>query len=483
LTWSIGTSPEWIMISNNFGYLYADETTSIKIKALKQKLLPSTYSTSLIITTNNKQKITIPVTVQVPAIKSIETSKKNIVFDYFQNTYNVVLRNTGNTDFSWTSVYENYYTLSPSNGTLSKGDSTTIQISLKREILQTATYTSDIIFNAGNTTCTLSSSVKNFRETKKILPMKIIDAEFCRESNKIIAVSSNPHKLSIIDPVTNIIESIDLNMAPVCVAVNKANTKAVVAHNGRMSLIDLRTKSLVEEYILYCEPLDIMLSSSDWAYICPGYNGEAARQIHCLDLSTGKTTFSTQGVNYFSNMIYAKMDPTEKFIYGVSFNSFPSNLHKFDISNYVADYMYSSPYHGDYEMSNNLWISEDGDKILTKGKSVFQTGNNKNNDMLYIGALQNTASYYINYMVHSKIKNRVYAVTFTGNTAMEYDYSSLTVTNQYPLEDFIIQTTPTSGTVYNANGKYIFINSSGTDLYILTKPTNTEVWALQSFKL
>lgn len=481
LSWSANNLPHWLSISPNQSYLFSGESISVKVKANKQKLDPNTYSSSLVLFTTNMQTITIPVTAVVPAIYSIEANKKDIIFDYSQNDSEIVLKNTGNQSISWNSNFENYYNLTPANGSLSKGDSTKIRIALNRNNLQTGTYTSDIVFKTNNASCNLATSIKNFVETKKILDIKVTDAEFCKQTNKIITISTNPNALSIIDPVTNSIETVGLNLTPTCVSVNKMNTKAVVGHKGKISLIDLTTKKLEKEYDILCEPIDVLLSSSNWVYICPGYYGESNTKIHCLDLSTAKITFSTYKILYFSNMVYARLDPTEKYLYAVSYNSFPSDLHKFDISKGVADYLYDSPYHGDHEMSDNLWLSEDGAEIFTKGKSVFKTSTERNNDLIYIGNINNTNS--INYLFHSPKNDKVFVVNSSGNMASSYNYSTLTPSKEYPLESFLIQTTGTGATLYNSIGKYIFVNSQGTDIYVITKSASYDIWALQSFKV
>jgi len=481
LNWSVNALPDWLSISQKQGYLYDGENVSVKVKANKQKLDPNTYTSSLVFVTTNSQIIRIPVTVVVPTIYSIETNRNNIVFDYFQDNNEIILKNTGNQSISWSSNYENYYSLTPSNGSLSKGDSTKIRITLDRNNLQTNTYNSDIIFKANNTTSTLVTSIKNFTETKNVFNFKIIDAEFCKKTNKIITVSANPNILSIIDPLTNSIETINLNLTPTCLSINKLNTKAVVGHKGKMSLIDLTNKKLEKEYDILCEPLDILISSSDWVYICPGFYGESNTKVHCLDLSTGKTSLSTYKSLYFTNMIFARLDPTENYLYGISYNSFPSDLHKFDISKGVADYLYDSPYHGNYEMSDNLWLSEDGDKIFTKGNSVFKTSTSKVNDLIYIGNI--SSSYSINDLFHSKINDKFFVVNSYNNIAYSYNYSTLTPSNQYPLESFLVKTSASSGTLYNANGKFIYVNSSGTNIYVITKSSSNDVWALQSIKI
>jgi len=243
LNWSVNNLPDWLTISQNQGYLSGGDNISVKVKVNKQKLDPNTYKTSLVLLTNNFQTISIPVTAVVPNIYSFETTKNNIVFDYFQDVNEIILKNTGNQPISWSSTYENYYSLIPATGSLLKGDSTKVRITLNRKNLQTDLFASNIVFKANNTNFTLFSTVRNFTETKKVFNFKIIDAEFCKKTNKIITVSTNPNVLSIIDPLTNSIETVNLNLTPTCVSINKLNTQAVVGHKGKMSLIDLTIKN------------------------------------------------------------------------------------------------------------------------------------------------------------------------------------------------------------------------------------------------
>jgi chitinase len=81
-------------------------------------------------------------------------------------------------------------------------------------------------------------------------------------------------------------------------------------------------------------------------------------------------------------------------MYGADNGLSPSDIEKYDISSGVANLAYDSPYHGDYAMCGNLWISENGVHIYTACGNTFRSSSIQNQDMLYNGALQLRSSIY-----------------------------------------------------------------------------------------
>lgn len=481
LYWSSSNLPDFLSMYPVQGFLPSGMKANVKVTVKKHLLEPQVISTRLVFNTSNSQLFSIPVNVVVPAIFALETKTKSVIFDYFEQYKYIYLKNLGNQTINWSSKHENYFNLKPNSGTLLKGDSVKIAVDLNRKDLQSGNYNSDIVFSAQDKNISISSTVKHFAESKMHLSINVIDAEFCKKTNKIITISTNPNVLSIIDPITNTVESIALNLKPNCLAVNSTNSKAVVGHYGKVSIIDLTSKKLVKEYDVLCDVFDILLTTSDWVYACPGYYSHANRRLYCLNLNSGIIMLSTSFGMNVSYTINAKLDPTESFIYGVSYGVFPSNMHKLDIRNGVAEGLYSSPYHGEYEMSDDLWMPEDGNKIFTKGKSVFEMTQIKATDMNFISKIQN--SYNINYLSHSSVNNKVYLVNNINNVVFSYKYSDLSPSENYTLENFLIRSSDTSATLYNAIAKYVFVNAAGTKLYAITNIVNSSIWAIQTINL
>jgi hypothetical protein len=478
------SSSEWLKINYGYAELPANTNATFKVTVDKKSMTPGYYESSILLTSANKQTVVLPVTVRVPELISLQLNPSSITVGYFTNQLNVVLSNQGNVPVKWNAQYAGHFTLSPSSGILPVGENLQISVVIDRKKLKQGANPSSLIFVTDSASVSIPTTVNHFNETKMALQGALKDAAYCKTTGQLITISSFPHSLMIIDPDNYSSKSIPLNQAPICVAVNKNNTKAVVGHQGRISVIDLSTQQLEKEYITLCTPLDILISSTDWVYLFQGNYGISTRQIHCVNLATGKTSLSTSTSGaYFYNMIYADMDPTEKYIYGISYNSFPAHLHKFDISKGVADFLYSSVEHGIYEMGDRLWIDESGTKIFTEGKTVFKSSTELANDFNYLGTFQLSGSPYFNSMAHSAKLKKIVVVPLNLAVIVAFNEVSMNQIQQYPLESFLVESAPAATMIQPAYGQYIFINSAGTKLYTITKAANYEQWGLQTTEL
>jgi hypothetical protein len=122
-------------------------------------------------------------------------------------------------------------------------------------------------------------------------------------------------------------------------------------------------------------------------------------------------------------------------------------------------------------MNGDLWFSEDGDRIFTKGKTVLKTSENQANDMIYNGSLSCDGS--IKTLFHSKLSDKIFLVTQTdswtggvpASEVLVFNYSYLNYLESYPLEPFISQ----NNTLYNSEGNFVFANSAGTRIYVIVE--------------
>jgi hypothetical protein len=296
--------------------------------------------------------------------------------------------------------------------------------------------------------------------------------------------------LSIIDPDSRTIESININAEPKCLSVNKNGDHVVIGHNGLVTLLNLTTKSIEKECAISCEALDIILTTANWAYIFPVRDQWA--NIRCLNLTTTAETLQTGGSIYAGTV--GRLHPSEKWIYGADNNLSPSDIEKYSIENGTAVNLYDSPYHGDYPMSGNLWFSEDGDRIFTKGKTVLKTSTVQSSDMVYNGSLSCTDN--IKTLIHSKVNDKLFLVTQVGYywsdlvTASEvqvFNYTYLNYQYKYTLESFMVPSGQKGGKLYNSGGHYVFTNKAGTKLYTIVKAASgsglLNEWGIQNFDI
>ena len=104
----------------------------------------------------------------------------------------------------------------------------------------------------------------------------------------------------------------------------------------------------------------------------------------------------------------ARLKPGSTRIYGCTNNISPTDVETYDISNGTADYLYDSPYHGDYPMGGGIWFSESGDRLFTRDHTVLNTSMEQAQDMQYAGILSGDA--HIRSMDHSAEADRVYSI-------------------------------------------------------------------------
>jgi hypothetical protein len=174
----------------------------------------------------------------------------------------------------------------------------------------------------------------------------------------------------------------------------------------------------------------------------------------------------------------AKLHPGGTTVYGADNGLSPSDIEKYDISGGTAVYLYDSPYHGDYSMCGDLWMSDDGLRIFTRCGNVFRSSPNRYSsgttpeDMTYNGSLSDLSS--IMHLSHSSAAGKVavipeYAVQLAADTELQvYSYAYLVFENSITLPHFLVNSNH-----YAGHGRYVFYNSLGSKIYVILQADPT----------
>src|SRR5690606_17404486 len=109
---------------------------------------------------------------------------------------------------------------------------------------------------------------------------------------------------------------------------------------------------------------DMVFGNNGWAYAVP-LDGTHVK-VHCINLSD--ESYVEHSGYSIPNESKIKLHSSGNSIYLADNGVSPSDMDKLDITNDTAIYLYDSPYHGDYPINGDLWLSEDGKRIFTKGK-------------------------------------------------------------------------------------------------------------------
>lgn len=411
----------------------------------------------------------------VPESGLMTASNDSLLFNYFVDTRTTWLRNSGNTTFQWNAgANQSFLQISPTSGTLAVGDSVKLTIDvLRNSFANTNTYAAAIsVQNNKGESLDIPVAVRHFKEEKWLLTGHIVDAEYDRSSDKIIAVTESPNQLLRIDPATQTIQTVALNYVPTCVSVAPNGNFAAVGHNAAFSYVNLNTLSVQQAYAITTDALDIVFAPNNWVYVFP--RQDQWENIRCINLSTGNETLHT------GNSIYAgtraKLHPSGNYIYGANNGLSPSDFEKYGISGGTAQYLYDSPYHGDYAFSGDLWFADDGARIFARSRNVFKSSTLQSNDMTYNGALAGEGAVVT--LDHSTAANRIYTV-FTDNMffwdlkpdnqVRRYDAQFLAFQGTATLPDFLVPDGSGGGTTVISRGYFGFFNAAGNKFYVLAK--------------
>jgi chitinase len=236
------------------------------------------------------------------------------------------------------------------------------------------------------------------------LPYRVLDAEYSRALDRIVMVSEAPNRLSIYDPSSHGSVNVGLPRVPRNVSVSPDGHYAAVGHDALISYVDLRQGVLVKTLDLTADPADIVLAGNGKVYVAPARDQWV--QLHAVDIATN--------VEQLGSMFYAgmriKMHPNGQSLYGADRGLSPADIQKLNISVHPPASLYGSPYHGEYLMGGDLWLSEDGLRIFTACGNVFRASATQSQDMTYNGNLQGAGIGSIGHLSHSQAANKILVV-------------------------------------------------------------------------
>ena len=330
------------------------------------------------------------------------------------------------------------------------------------------TYELGLTVNDGFETSPMDSMLLNVQPIPFIplagLTYRVVDAEYSRQLDRIIMVSSGPNYLHIFNPVTGGDTSISLPLTPNCVSISPDGMFAAVGHNAWVSYINLGTATLVKTIPVTTDVFDVVLAGNGYIYAFP--RTDQWETIRCINISTEIETLHTG--NSIRAGTKAKLHPGGTSIYGADNGLSPSDIEKYSISTGTAQYLYDSPYHGNYSMAGNLWISDDGLRIFTRSGNVFRASNVQSEDMTYTGRLGNLFS--VQSLDHSSSAGKVIVIpekrsiygTHEDIELQIYDYDFLVFEHSLVFPSFIV-----GSASYQGHGRYVFFDSTGTNYFVI----------------
>jgi hypothetical protein len=292
-------------------------------------------------------------------------------------------------------------------------------------------------------------------------PFAIVDAEFSPSLNAIVAVSESPNQLHIYRPDTNQLVSVNLQVVPVCVGVSPDGNSAVVGHDAWISHVDLVNAALLQTIPVPTLVSDIVAGYDNWAYVFPGSGSFPG--IFSVNLVTDEQVESQSSIY---DRTIARLHPGGLSMYGADTVVSPADIEKYRITGGIAEVAYDSPYHGDYPMCGNLWISADGQRIYTACGNVFRASTASSQDMRYVGSFSKPVN--IEWAAHTQTGSNIAVLPYQASDSTqdgEIQYFTpdfLLYRGRAVLPRFVV-----GQDAWAARGRWVFFNAAGTKQYVI----------------
>jgi hypothetical protein len=220
----------------------------------------------------------------------------------------------------------------------------------------------------------------------------------------------------------------DFDFAPESIFFNAASKTLFIAHTvqehssyyweedqeGYISLLDATQKAITKTYKINTDPYDLVTTSQDKLIVTSG-SGQWT-DIFAYQASTGEQ-LGRSSIRQASKLA---IHPNENYVYTANTDVSPSDIEKFDISGSAITSIGDSPYHGDYRMSGNIWVSPDGDYLITRGGDLFYSS-----DMTFVNNIT-TVGNSIEKIAFDVTNNKMYSIESDG-MVKKYETGSFTL--------------------------------------------------------
>lgn len=276
----------------------------------------------------------------------------------------------------------------------------------------------------------------------------VVDAVYNAALDKIVIVGDDK-KLYLYSPASHDTEVVSLSYQGAAVSVLPDGSKAVVGHNGKISYIDLNTLQVEKVFAVSTDVFDLEISTNGYVYAMP--RTDQWERLRAINLANGEEV--QQSGNYVRAGTVIKMHPSQQYIYGADRGLSPSDIEKYDIRAGAPTYLYDSPYHGDYAMCGDLWMSQDGLRIFTRCGNVFRASEVREQDMQYNGNIKTDGG--ISTLSHHQ-DSIVYVDSGKANYLNFYGYGTLAALGSEELPVAMVNNQP-----FQTDARFVFHRADG----------------------
>lgn len=499
LLWEIVSMPDWINVNLqnvNIQALmiprYSQSTIPLEINA-GAAVTSNSLTGNIVLRTNDVTNETVTIKVSadlgtpVLYLSGIYSGKMD--FTIPTQTYTVDLNNHGNGWLVWefTDLPE-WLVVNKTKGTLSSYYSEDIVFSCNADKLQPGNNSAVIQLKTNDAARRSVSIEVNARgagnnASTYAIEGVVVDATVVRSRNLMVYATSQPNKLIFYNLETKKVENeVVLSKSPNCFAIAEDYSSAAVGHGGMVSAVNLTDYKVSKTIDVNNTVYDIVWADSSVYWYAEQTN--YSDYLYVVDFASGAKSTITE--NDIDGKTRIKKVPNQPFVVASRQSTSPSGF----ITMNITQKKLQSYAHKDL---GDFWFSEDGAFTYARGGDIYRTNTATASTETFSAVINSIARfrdtngkyYYPLWVDHLESKNKLFIIhnDYDSNLICEFDDNDYMFRKSYTFDKMYQPTTGAS--VFEVQARYVFANSTGTELAVLRKAKveDNSNWSLEFLKL
>ncbi len=238
------------------------------------------------------------------------------------------------------------------------------------------------------------------------------ETELDATNGKLYVTDQSSKRLYVIDVQTGLTEKFfEFDYTPGQMSLSPDSTKLYLSllgqdHDsfgggspgGYIAVLDTAQMAHVNTLEVDTVPYDLVVTSFGKLILTSGSGGTG--ELVAIDAADGRVLGKlSTGTNH-----RIALHPSEDYVFVANTLVSPSDFIKFDISGSGIERIGDSPYHGDHRIAGDIWVTPDGNYLITRGGDIFRAS-----DMTFVRNLTD-AGILIEQLAFDETENLVFMI-------------------------------------------------------------------------
>lgn len=249
------------------------------------------------------------------------------------------------------------------------------------------TYLATVTVTEGSVSSIAAVSITALSATAGTMPLayKPLFTRFSKALGKAVIVASGPDTLHLVDPAAATDVELALPAPVKALSLSPDGLLAAVLHEGAVSLVDLSAATLLATNATNGSQTEALVTNNGLIVLTGQTGGQwVTPPFSVINGRSGAVVQTGGGFASAYGQVQGVLSAVRGKLFTMSNGLSPSDITGtvFDVTTGALGASADSPYHGDYAMTNPLWLSGDESLIFTQAGTYFRTS-----DLTYAGNL------------------------------------------------------------------------------------------------